>query len=149
MAHACIFSGALLVLMGCHSAPPAIIDTTAVDTIITDIAGTAGTIETQTVTVYETVTKLLYQASPEDRAKVEKEFGNLRNSIAYLKTLPVELARVHAVEIGKLAAEIARLQPYEVDAEKAKGQRNNLFFIALSLLLIIGFGVYAKIKGFP
>lgn len=137
-----------LVCVGCASAP-AVIDTSPIDTIAVDLAGTAGSIETQTVTVYETVTKLIYQASPEDRAKVEREFNELRASIAHLKTIAPELARVHAVEAGKLGAEIARLQAIEPKYERIKGQRNTLAFGCLPLIIIIGFGVFVRIKGFP
>ena len=137
-----------LMFVGCHSAP-AIIDSSAVDAIAIDLAGTAGTIETQTVTVYETVTKLIYQSSPEDRAKVEREFNALKASITHLKTIAPELSRVHAIEAGKLAAEIARLQAIEPKYERVKGQRNTIAFGCLPLILIIGFGLFVRIKGFP
>ena len=137
-----------IVFTGCPSAP-AVIDTSPIDAIAVDLAGTAGTIETQTVTVYETVTKLIYQASPEDRAKVEREFNELRASITHLKTIAPELARVHAVEAGKLASEIARLQAIEPKYERVKGQRNTLAFGCIPLILIIGVGLFVRIKGFP
>lgn len=137
--------------MGCPSAPPVIIDTPGTDGLIVDLTDNAGTIETQVVTVYETVTKLIYQASPEDKAKVEREFGAALLSITKERATIKELARVHALEIGKIAekygTEIARLAPFEPLYEKVKGQRNTLVFVCVSLLLVIGGGIILKLKG--
>ena len=76
----------------------------------------------QTVTVYQTVEKLIYNASPEEKALVEKQFTELRATISHLKTLGPELARVHAIEVGKLAQELARLAPFEVEGRETKGR---------------------------
>jgi hypothetical protein len=139
----------LLAFVGCPSAPPVIIDTTGVDSVIVDVADTAGTIEMQTVTVYQTVEKLIYSASPEEKALVEKQFNDLRASITHLKTLGPELARVHAVEVGKMAQEIARLVPFEIEAEKQKAAKWRAYGIAGILAALIVIGVVLKLKGFP
>ena len=66
-----------IALVGCASTP-VVIDTTEVDGVILDVSDTAGTIETQTVTVYETVKEIIHDATPEQKAKIEKEFADLR-----------------------------------------------------------------------
>jgi hypothetical protein len=146
---ACVVVWVVLVCSGCPSAPPVIIDTTDVDTTIVDVTDTAGTIETQTVTVYQTVEKLIYSASPEEKALVEKQFNDLRASITHLKTLGPELARVHAIEVGKMAQEIARLVPFEIEAEKQKAAKWRAYGIAGILAALIVIGVVLKLKGFP
>lgn len=146
---ACVVVWVVLICSGCPSAPPVIIDTTDVDGIIVDVTGTAGTIETQTVTVYQTVEKLIYSASPEEKALVEKQFNDLRASITHLKTLGPELARVHAIEVGKMAQEIARLVPFEIEAEKQKAAKWRAYGIAGILAALIVIGVVLKLKGFP
>ena len=146
---ACVAIWAVLVCSGCPSAPPVIIDTTDVDGIIVDVTDTAGTIETQTVTVYQTVEKLIYSASPEEKALVDKQFNDLRASITHLKTLGPELARVHAIEVGKMAQEIARLVPFEIEAEKQKAAKWRAYGIAGILAALIVIGVVLKLKGFP
>lgn len=139
----------LLACSGCPSAPPVIIDTTDVDGIIVDVTDTAGDIEVQTVTVYQTVEKLIYNASPEEKALVEKQFTELRATISHLKTLGPELARVHAIEVGKLAQELARLAPFEVEAEKQKAAKWRAYALAGILAAVVGIGVVLKLKGFP
>ena len=133
----------LLALCSCQS-NPAVIDTTGVDTVIVDLADTAGTIETQTVTVYQTVKE--YIKDPEQLAKVTAEFDKLNASITHLKTIPKELARVHAVEIGKLAAEIARLQPFEIEAEKERAKKWRAYAALAIVSMMILFGAYLKVK---
>ena len=133
----------LLALCSCQSAP-AVIDTTGVDTVIVDLADTAGTIETQTVTVYQTVKE--YIKDPEQLAKVTAEFDKLNASITHLKTIPPELARVHAVEKGKLAAEIARLQPFEVEAEKERAKKWMAYAALAIVSVMILIGAYLKVK---
>lgn len=133
-----------LALAGCASAP-VVIDTTEVDGVILDVSDTAGTIETQTVTVYETVKE--YIKDPAELAKVAAEFDKLNASIAHLKTLPAELASAHAVEVGKLSKEIARLQPFEVEVVKVKGQRNTAWAIIAGILALVAVAVFLKIKG--
>lgn len=123
-----------LLFNSCATQPAVIIDTTPVDNVILDVSDTAGDIETQVITVHDTITKVIYEASSEDKAKIEKQFTELYLSIAHLKTLPSELARLHSVEIGKLAAEIKRLQPFEVESEKQKA----LKWKAYAVLGIIG-----------
>ena len=127
----------------CQSAP-AVIDTTRVDTVIVDLADTAGTIETQTVTVYQTVKE--YIKDPEQLAKVTAEFDKLNASITHLKTIAPELARVHAVEIGKLATEIARLQPFEVEAEKERAKKWMAYAALAIVSVMILIGAYLKVK---
>ena len=127
----------------CQSAP-AVIDTTGVDTVIVDLADTAGTIETQTVTVYQTVKE--YIKDPEQLAKVTAEFDKLNASITHLKTIAPELARVHAVEIGKLAAEIARLQPFEVEAENERAKKWRAYAALAIVSILILIGAYLKVK---
>jgi len=133
----------VLALCSCQS-NPAVIDTTGVDTVIVDLADTAGTIETQTVTVYQTVKE--YIKDHAELAKVTAEFDKLNASITHLKTIPKELARVHAVEKGKLAAEIARLRPFEVEAEKerAKKWRAYAALAIVSVLILIGAYLHGK-----
>ncbi len=133
----------VLALCSCQS-NPAVIDTTAVDTVIVDLADTAGTIETQTVTVYQTVKE--YIKDPEQLAKVTAEFDKLNASITYLKTIPKELARVHAVEIGKQASEIARLQPFEVEAEKERAKKWMAYAALAIVSVLILIGAYLKVK---
>ena len=133
----------LLALCSCQSVP-AVIDTTAVDTVIVDLADTAGTIETQTVTVYQTVKE--YIKDPEQLAKVTAEFDKLNASITHLKTIAPELARVHAVEIGKLAAEIARLQPFEVEAENERAKKWRAYAALAIVSILILIGAYLKVK---
>jgi len=133
----------VLALCACQSAP-AVIDTTGVDTVIVDLADTAGTIETQTVTVYQTVKE--YIKDPEQLAKVTAEVDKLNASITHLKTLPKELARVHAVEIGKLAAEITRLQPFEVEAEKERAKKWRAYAALAIVSILILIGAYLKAK---
>lgn len=133
----------LLACISCAGAP-AVIDTAAVDTAIVDLADTAGTIETQTVTVYQTVKE--YIKDPEELAKVAAEFDKLNASIAHLKTIAPELARVHAVEVGKLATEIARLQPFEVEAEKQKAGKWRAYAALAVVGIVILIGVYLKVK---
>jgi hypothetical protein len=135
----------LLAFSSC-AGTPAVIDTTGVDTVIVDLADTAGDIETQTVTVYQTVKE--YIKVPEDLAKVTAEFDKLNSSITHLKNLPAELARVHAVEVGKLAAEISRLQPFEVEAEKQKSGKWQAYAIIAGLVSLIAAGVFLKLRGF-
>jgi hypothetical protein len=135
----------LLAFSSC-AGTPAVIDTTAVDTVIVDLADTAGDIETQTVTVYQTVKE--YIKDPAELAKVTAEFDKLNASIAHLKNLPAELARVHAVEVGKLAAEISRLQPFEVEAEKQKSGKWQAYAIIAGLVSLISAGVFLKLRGF-
>lgn len=148
-----LFACALFVLAGCGSAPAVVIETPGTDELIVNLADNAGTIETQIVTVRETVTKYLYQLSPEQKAEIDRQFGAAQLSITKERATIKELARIHALEKGamskKYGDEIARLAPFEPKYEKAKGQRNTLFFVCVSLVLIIGFGIYAKIKGFP
>ncbi len=127
----------------CQSAP-SVIDTTAVDTVIVDLADTAGTIETQTITVYQTVKE--YIKDPEQLAKVTAEVDKLNASITHLKTLPKELARVHAVEIGKLATEIARLRPFEVEAEKERAKKWMAYAALAIVSVMILIGAYLKVK---
>ena len=138
---------ATLCLLACISCAgtPAVIDTTAVDAVIVDLADTAGTIETQTVTVYQTVKE--YIKDPAELAKVQAEFDKLNASITHLKTLGPELARVHAVEVGKLAAEISRLQPFEVEAEKEKAAKWQAYAIIAGLVSLIAAGVFLKLRG--
>ena len=133
----------VLAFSSCQSAP-AVIDTTGVDTVIVDLADTAGTIETQTVTVYQTVKE--YIKDPEQLAKVTAEFDKLNASITHLKTIPKELARVHAVEIGKLAAEIARLRPFEVEAEKESAKKWRAYAALAIVSILILIGAYLKVK---
>lgn len=133
----------VLALCSCQS-NPAVIDTAGVDTVIVDLADTAGTIETQTVTVYQTVKE--YIKDPAELAKVTAEFNKLNASITHLKTIAPELARVHAVEIGKLAAEIARLQPFEVEAEKESAKKWRAYAALAIVSIMILFGAYLKVK---
>lgn len=147
LAYVGVFCILALLCCGCTSAPPVIIDTTAVDGIILDLSGTAGTIETQTITVYETVTK--YVTDPKAMAEIDAEFSTLRASITHLKTIPGDLSRVHAIEVGKLGSEIVRLAPFEVKLERVTGQRNTLFFVCVSLVLVIGCAIVLKLKGWP
>jgi hypothetical protein len=133
----------VLALCSCQS-NPAVIDTTAVDTVIVDLADTAGTIETQTVTVYQTVKE--YIKDHAELAKVTAEFDKLNASITHLKTLPKELARVHAVEKGKLASEIARLQPFEVEAEKERAKKWMAYAALAIVSVMILIGAYLKVK---
>ena len=135
-----------IALVGCASTP-VVIDTTEVDGVILDVSDTAGTIETQTVTVYETVKEIIHDATPEQKAKIEKEFADLRASITHLKGLPAELARVHAIEVGKLSSEIARLQPFEVEVGKVKGQRNTAWAIIAGIAALVAVAVFLKVKG--
>jgi hypothetical protein len=134
-------------LCNCATRQAIVIDTTAVDSVITDMAETTGTIETQTITIHDTVTKIIHSASDEEKALVEKQFSELEKSITYLKTLPSELARVHAVEIGKLSTEIARLQPYEVEAEKQKaGKWKAYSLLAILLVSVAGYVLFRVLK---
>jgi len=133
----------VLALCSCQS-NPAVIDTTGVDTVIVDLADTAGTIETQTITVYQTVKE--YIKDPEQLAKVTAEVDKLNASITHLKTIAPELARVHAVEIGKLATEIARLQPFEVEAEKESAKKWRAYAALAIVSIMILFGAYLKVK---
>lgn len=126
------FGCALFLLNGCCTAPEGIIDTTAVDGIIVDLADNAGTIETQIVTVYKTV-----QENPENKALIEKQFGAALLSAAKQKALVLELSRVHAVEIGKAAARIAYLEPFEVETEKEKAKKWRAYTLAGFLLFTI------------
>ena len=146
-----VFCSVLLVLAccGCPSAPPVIIDTTDVDGIIVDVSDTAGDIEVQTIMVYQTVEKLIYNASPEEKALVDKQFIELRATISHLKTLGPELARIHAIEVGKLAQELARLAPFEIEAEKQKAAKWRAYALAGILAAVVGIGVVLKLKGFP
>ena len=133
----------VLALCSCQSAP-AVIDTTGVDTVIVDLADTAGTIETQTVTVYQTVKE--YIKDTEQLAKVTAEFDKLNASVTHLKTIAPELARVHAVEIGKQASEIARLQPFEVEAEKERAKHWRAYAALAIVSVLILIGAYLKVK---
>lgn len=133
----------VLALCSCQS-NPAVIDTTGVDTVIVDLADTAGTIETQTVTVYQTVKE--YIKDPEQLAKVTAEFDKLNASITHLKTIAPELARVHAVEVGKLASEIARLRPFEVEAEKERAKKWRAYAALAIVSVLILIGAYLKVK---
>lgn len=133
--------------MGCPSVPPVIVDTTDADALIIDVADTAGTIEVQTITVYETVTKLIYNASPEEKAMVESQFAAIRKSVAHLRGLPAQLIEAFGAKARSDGAEIARLRPFEPKAEKMEGQRNTLFFVCVSLVLVIGCGIILKLKG--
>jgi len=133
----------VLALCSCQS-NPAVIDTTGVDTVIVDLADTAGTIETQTVTVYQTVKE--YIKDHAELAKVTAEFDKLNASITHLKTIPKELARVHAVEKGKLAAEIARLRPFEVEAEKERAKKWIAYAALAIVSVLILIGAYLKVK---
>lgn len=144
MAHACVFFSCLLLLMGCHTAPPVVVDTTAADAIIVDIADTAGTIEVQTVTVYETVTKLIHEASPEDKARVEEEFNALRKTIAYLRSLPAQVVQENGAKARADAAEIARLRPFEPECEKQKAAKWRAYMIVA--FLIAGIGMFVGLK---
>lgn len=145
MAHACVFFGCLLLLVGCHTAPPVVVDTTtAADAIIVDIADTAGTIEVQTVTVYETVTKLIHEASPEDKAKVEEEFSALRKTIVYLRSLPARVIQENGAKVRADAAEIARLRPFEPEVEKQKAAKWRAYMIIA--FLIAGIGMFIGLK---
>lgn len=133
----------LLAFSSC-AGTPAVIDTTAVDTVIVDLADTAGDIETQTVTVYQTVKE--YIKDPAELAKVTAEFDKLNASITHLKTIAPELARVHAVEVGKLATEIARLQPFEVEAEKERAKKWRAYAALAIVSVLILVGAYLKVK---
>ena len=134
----------VLAFSSCQSVP-AVVDTTGVDTVIVDLADTAGDIETQTVTVYQTVKE--YIKDPAELAKVQAEFDKLNSSITRLKAIPPELARVHAVEIGKLAKEIARLQPFEVEAEKERAAKWQAYAIIALLASAIAAAVFLKVRG--
>ena len=135
----------VLALCSCQS-NPAVIDTTAVDTVIVDLADTAGTIETQTVTVYQTVEKLIYTASPEEKTLVKKQFADLQLSETKLRAMIPELARLHGVEIGKLSKEIARLQPFEVEAEKERAKKWMAYAALAIVSILILIGAYLKVK---
>lgn len=129
-----------LALCSCATHPAVVIDTTDVDTAIVDIGDTAGTIETQTITVYQTVEKLIYTASPEEKALVKKQFADLQLSETKLRAMIPELARLHGVEIGKLSKEIARLQPFEVESEKQKaGKWRAYMMLGICLSVIAGY----------
>lgn len=136
----------IVALCSCATQSAVVIDTTPVDNVILDVSDTAGEIETQVITVHDTITKVIYEASPEDKAKIEKQFTELYLSIAHLKTLPTGLARLHAVEIGKLAIEIARLQPFEVESEKQKTAKWRAYSM-LGIIAAIG-TAYLAIKVF-
>lgn len=131
---ACVvfFGCALFLLNGCCTAPGGIIDTTAVDGIIVDLADNAGTIETQIVTVYKTV-----QENPENKALIEKQFGAALLSAAKQKWLILELSRVHATEVGRYAARIAYLEPFELETEKEKAKKWRAYALATGLFFII------------
>ena len=129
----------------CQSAP-AVIDTTGVDTVIVDLADTAGTIETQTVTVYQTVKEIIKDASQEDKAKVDAGFNAVFASNTKLKALIPELARVHGIEIGKLGARIAYLQPFEVEAEKERAKKWMAYAALAIVSILILIGAYLKVK---
>lgn len=133
---------------GCQSVPAVVIDTTPVDNVILDVSNTAGDIEAQVITVHDTVTKVIYESSHEDKEKIEKQFSELYQSIAHLKTLPSELSRVHAIEIGKLANEIARLKPFEVETEKQKSAKWRAYSIIGILAVLIAVFVFLKGKKF-
>ena len=144
MAHTCLFLGCLFLLMGCHTAPPVIVDTTTADAIIVDIADTAGTIEVQTVTVYETVTKLIHDMSPEDKAKVEAEFSALRKTIVYLRSLPARVIQENGAKARADAAEISRLRPFEPEVEKQKAAKWRAYMIIA--FLVAGIGMFIGMK---
>lgn len=133
---------------GCQSVPAVVIDTTPVDNVILDVSDTAGDIEAQVITVHDTVTKVISESSQEDKEKIEKQFSELYQSIAHLKTLPSELSRVHAIEVGKLASEISRLKPFEVETEKQKSAKWRAYSIIGILAVLIAVYIFLKVKRF-
>jgi hypothetical protein len=132
-------------LIGCKTAPE-VIDTSAVDEKITELADVAGDIDVQTITVYQTVTEIIHNATPEEKARVEKEFNVLRASITKLRAIPAELVRLHSVEAGKLATEISRLRPFELEAEKQRREKWQAILIAVVFAVFLLMFGYLRLK---
>lgn len=136
----------MFALCSCVTSPAVVIDTTDVDTAIIGAMDTAGELEKQTVTIYQTVEKLIYKASPEEKELVRKQFAEKQLSETKLKASINEIARLHGIEIGKLSSELKRLQPFEVESEKQKAQKWRAYALLGILSTVIA--AYIAIKVF-
>ena len=135
-----------LCFISCASVPTDMFDTTGVDNVIVDLADNAGTIEVQTVTVYETVMKLIYQDIPENKARVEAQFNAVLLSVTKEKALVKELARVHAIEVGRATARIAYLAPFEIECEKERARKWKAYALLAFTVTMIACYFFIKTK---
>ena len=75
---------------------------------------------------------------------IRGDFGTGSGLVAIAATMAG--ARVHAVEIGKQASEIARLQPFEVETEKERAKKWMAYAALAIVSMLILIGAYLKVK---